>query len=1244
MASMNTRLNIEKLDGNIVQKHGGSKQVGFKQLGPGVETGVHGVHDEKRVWFEVELQGAQGDREAEVFQVSNDDTAVAQRRLEDKQPEEKTNTDCLVKEQEKEYQTGWKIKTGNVLDSCNQRSTQQCTKSGVAKHLGVAGLQQQNGLVKETNVTLLAKVLVETFVYGSGYFEARRRARDILTLVTSDRGRNAMGDGGMGLLYGCHRYNSADVMMAMSVEELLDWIMDSGGSYHITYRRDYLFDFEKYDGGSILFGDGRKCRVRGTGKVQVQMRDGSSFVLDNVRYVPELRRNLISLGTLKKEGFTVKMQSGKIKVIKGSLVVLSGTRRANCVYTLDGQAVTRKTLKGRKQLGEYQIGWKIKTGNVLDFCNQRSTQQCTKSGVAKHLGVAGLQQQNGLVEETNVTLLAKVRCFLIQSGLSKVLWAEDTTISTYLVNKVKCIFLGYRKGIVGNKLWRLDDVTSKVVLYRNMGFNESGEYKKTFISSGVGTGSMKVLQGVGSQEVQTQDLIYCHPARDREQHSTWELFSYREDSNEAVFVVVAVEKIYAHASLTFNKTVACEVISKWKAGLKDGMDDRSDVYVLSNGCRKCSDDIDDYYWEYTPGDCDVEKNGKWSCIYALGSQVYQMVCTRLDIASTDVGMLDGFDRRLQTDLRSYDAVHDGFVTTEAGYMTLTKAAKEAIWLKGLVIESRFELKIVAGIATGALSKAIPGYTNKPNVLNYSDFSAEIAIKGLAKMKDLRFIRIWSDKRDDNINWEFDKVSEYLPSSLRFIKIVQLWGYGEEKDSKLRTFDLRLAPNLEHLTIDNCKDFVKLHIPADHRLKLEYLKISYSKLTNLNLGNTPNLKTLKLINCHGLVEFQMPAKGLKLEHLYICDSKLTNLHLGSTPNIEKLILIGFNDLVELQMPAESLKLEHFYICDSKLTNLHLGNAPNLKTLKLNGCGDLVELEMPSECLKLKELNLIHSKLKTLHLGNAPNLKTLELKHCNDLVELGMPSECLKLYSVNLSNSELIKTFHLGSIPNLTTLELLGCRDLVIEMPAESLKLVSVNPGHSKIKSLHLRSIPNLWKLIIDGCTDLVDLVEINAPIESTDVCPLHSDNDSPKFRFECYYQEDPALSFGNLERLISIGLCACTNLENFSRSICSLQCIRKLTLEGSITEPRDLDQLEHIKCLEIKSCWLLEKLPDDIGRLESLETLILTNCKLLQDIPNSICKMKCINKLHLRGCIRVVEFPEEIGCLEGLKELNIEIQA
>ncbi|GJZ98504.1 hypothetical protein Tco_0670957 [Tanacetum coccineum] len=40
----------------------------------------------------------------------------------------------------------------------------------------------------------------------------------------------------------------------------------------------------------------------------------SSFILKDVKYVPGLKRSLISLGTLKKEGYTVKMQMGRIKV------------------------------------------------------------------------------------------------------------------------------------------------------------------------------------------------------------------------------------------------------------------------------------------------------------------------------------------------------------------------------------------------------------------------------------------------------------------------------------------------------------------------------------------------------------------------------------------------------------------------------------------------------------------------------------------------------------------------------------------------------------------------------------------------------------------------------------------------------------------------------------------------------------------------------------------------------------------
>ncbi|GKD85176.1 hypothetical protein Tco_1356330 [Tanacetum coccineum] len=43
-------------------------------------------------------------------------------------------------------------------------------------------------------------------------------------------------------------------------------------------------------------------------------------------------------------------------------------------------------------------------------------------------------------------------------------------------------------------------------------------------------------------------------------------------------------------------------------------------------------------------------------------------------------------------------------TTEAEYMTFTEAWKKEIWLKVLLTESRYELRLVAGIATGAFVK------------------------------------------------------------------------------------------------------------------------------------------------------------------------------------------------------------------------------------------------------------------------------------------------------------------------------------------------------------------------------------------------------------------------------------------------------------------------------------------------------------------------------------------------------------
>nr|GEV42887.1 hypothetical protein [Tanacetum cinerariifolium] len=480
-----------------------------------------------------------------------------------------------------------------------------------------------------TSLPLSYNNLLETLLYGGDTL----KLEDVLAALNSmelQKMTKATGDGGEGL-----------------------YVRGRSGQRDMEQGTDNAYNHKKSQGLSGM--KIRECRVHRTSKVQVQMRDGSSFVWDNVRYVPELRRNLISVGTLEKEGFTVMMQSSKIKV------------------------VTRKTLKGRKQVGEYQTGWKIKMGNVLDSCNQRSTQKCMKSGVVKHLDVAGIQQQNELVEETNMTLLAKLRCFLIQSGLFKVFWAEDTTMSTYLVNRSPSSAIGFKTPVdmLGFFCWL---ASIKEGMLEPVKFEAEPQEDHAFEVEPHGN----VDHVAGSQKVQTQKFIYYHLVRDREKHSTHEIFNYREDNNEVSFAVVEAKRIYAHESLTFNNTVTYDVISKWKARLNYNIDARSDVYVFRNGCKKYSDDNDVYYSEYTPGmfihlflyiddmvfladarlkswlprvcwikqremhltflerhfilslegslskDCDVEKN-----------------------ASTDVAMLDKFDRVLQTDVQVF---------------------------------------------------------------------------------------------------------------------------------------------------------------------------------------------------------------------------------------------------------------------------------------------------------------------------------------------------------------------------------------------------------------------------------------------------------------------------------------------------------------------------------------------------------------------------------------------------------------
>ena len=61
-------------------------------------------------------------------------------------------------------------------------------------------------------------------------------------------------------------------------------------------NKEFFKIFENMNGGKVLLGNNLACKVAGIGTISLKMFDGVTRDLHHVRYVPELKGNLISLG------------------------------------------------------------------------------------------------------------------------------------------------------------------------------------------------------------------------------------------------------------------------------------------------------------------------------------------------------------------------------------------------------------------------------------------------------------------------------------------------------------------------------------------------------------------------------------------------------------------------------------------------------------------------------------------------------------------------------------------------------------------------------------------------------------------------------------------------------------------------------------------------------------------------------------------------------------------------------------
>lgn len=115
----------------------------------------------------------------------------------------------------------------------------------------------------------------------------------------------------------------------------------------------------------MLLGNNKSCKIAGIEYMRFKFHDEVVKLLTIVRYVPYLKRNIISLGELNKKRYMFKGEQGVLKIIEGLKEVMRSIKR-NGLYSLEAKIVTGSTaITSKKSLTKTKL-WHMRLSHVIE--------------------------------------------------------------------------------------------------------------------------------------------------------------------------------------------------------------------------------------------------------------------------------------------------------------------------------------------------------------------------------------------------------------------------------------------------------------------------------------------------------------------------------------------------------------------------------------------------------------------------------------------------------------------------------------------------------------------------------------------------------------------------------------------------------------------------------------------------------------------------------------------------------------
>lgn len=128
----------------------------------------------------------------------------------------------------------------------------------------------------------------------------------------------------------------------MDAEDI--WYLDNGASNHMTGDQRYFSEIDKLVMGKVRFGDDSRIDIKGKGTISFIDMNGEARKMNDVYFIPDLRRNIISLGQATESGCDIRLRGNHLTMHdKHGKLLIQANKSKNRLYKVVWESKTQRS-------------------------------------------------------------------------------------------------------------------------------------------------------------------------------------------------------------------------------------------------------------------------------------------------------------------------------------------------------------------------------------------------------------------------------------------------------------------------------------------------------------------------------------------------------------------------------------------------------------------------------------------------------------------------------------------------------------------------------------------------------------------------------------------------------------------------------------------------------------------------------------------------------------------------------------